>query len=668
VPESCSYSPNGRITLKWLRVIVNHNSSFCFSKAFFNVFYKLRFGVLIFFFLTFKGGGDMKSSRICFLEKTKGSGALATVFLLFLSVMSFTAVPVFAVDGLGLLELEGQPNNPGDTVVDDIVAGDDWASLYNDFVGSDGIPFTPDDDNTPGGSFIYTYILDSTVKAGTADLIYTKSKDIELIADWEHKTDFNTPPKDNIFNAAAAGYINPADGHFILYFMADRIANNGDAALGFWFLKSAVGLNPDGTFSGEHSDGDLLILGNSETVTGSEEVTIEIYEWQLGAPNNLVLLGSSTVGDEGRCGSATPHVGSGNACFNSNPGATGNFSWKYNFHPTTDPQVNYPENRLVFEGGIDITALGSAAPCFSTFIAETRSSTSLTADLKDLAMGSFEVCSVKLTKSCEVLGLSSNSDWFFDAVGTVTIENNGPIAYPADATATVTDTPVGDVIVSGQTPANPVDVGSLAAGATVDVSVDFLSNLNGFNNNASVTVTGGSGFSVSADSNTANCPGIMLDPALLLEKQCAVELVTTSTTPSMVALQVGFDGRVCNTGEIPLVVDLSDTTADGVTPLDQDVALDAPQPCSDVPGCTECVVGAAGNVCLSVPGVNGNAVCSAYSGTYKPESASSSVPGEVSFSDTVDAVAEQTPLMDALGATAPSAVQSATCDVCPPTP
>ena len=42
-------------------------------------------------------------------------------------------------------------------------------------------------------------------------------------------------------------------GHEFLFFGADRTAVNGAKDLGFWFFKSPVSLNDDGTFNGVHT-------------------------------------------------------------------------------------------------------------------------------------------------------------------------------------------------------------------------------------------------------------------------------------------------------------------------------------------------------------------------------------------------------------------------------
>jgi len=49
------------------------------------------------------------------------------------------------------------------------------------------------------------------------------------------------PDKDNLTNAFAAVSFD-ASGNQRLYFGADRVANNGDAQIGFWFFHNTVKL------------------------------------------------------------------------------------------------------------------------------------------------------------------------------------------------------------------------------------------------------------------------------------------------------------------------------------------------------------------------------------------------------------------------------------------
>ena len=66
--------------------------------------------------------------------------------------------------------------------------------------------------------------------------------------------------KNDIAHAFAAAYDH--DGDLIVYFGLDRYASNGDAQVGFWFVKGAVGLTggpANGGFTGQHTIGDILV-------------------------------------------------------------------------------------------------------------------------------------------------------------------------------------------------------------------------------------------------------------------------------------------------------------------------------------------------------------------------------------------------------------------------
>jgi hypothetical protein len=63
----------------------------------------------------------------------------------------------------------------------------------------------------------------------------------------------------------------------VIYFGADRFANAGDAALGFWFFKNDVGLAENGKFSGEHAIGDVLV--QVDFVQGGTNSQVQIFQW-----------------------------------------------------------------------------------------------------------------------------------------------------------------------------------------------------------------------------------------------------------------------------------------------------------------------------------------------------------------------------------------------------
>src|SRR5262249_56363811 len=70
--------------------------------------------------------------------------------------------------------------------------------------------------------------------------------------------------KNDITHAYAAAYIDPSNGHLLLYAGLDRFDNSGDATAGFWFFKNNIGQNPNVTQNGghpfvrTHPTGDIL--------------------------------------------------------------------------------------------------------------------------------------------------------------------------------------------------------------------------------------------------------------------------------------------------------------------------------------------------------------------------------------------------------------------------
>ena len=77
--------------------------------------------------------------------------------------------------------------------------------------------------------------------------------------------------------------------------------------------------------------------------------------------------------------------------------------------------------KVLFEGGVNITQIfeGSTAPCFASFLAETRSSTSVSAVLKDFVLGAFPVCGVNITANCPSSRINPNETGFIYTFGQV---------------------------------------------------------------------------------------------------------------------------------------------------------------------------------------------------------------------------------------------------------
>lgn len=417
------------------------------------------------------------------------------------------------VDDIDIFELDGNPQN------DAASTGDDWGTFFPG--------------GGTGGSQARTFVNDGT---GTSIFTTGGSKDENPISKWKH-TNGSVPDKNDILNAYAAAY--NINGELIVYFGADRFSNDGDANIGFWFLQSEVGPKPDGTFSGEHKDGDIFVV--SGFTSGGQTSEIAVYKWVGNdATGSLQLVASST---NAACVADASGTKTACAIANSSPVAS---PWP--FTPKSGSSGTFPVASF-FEGGVNVTALLGETPCLSTFLVETRSSTSLTAQLKDFARGTFSLCGMSMTKACDAGRLTANGTSFeYDAKGTVT--NTG--------VGTLYDVVVSDTPPGSNTPVT-FNLGTIAGGATAcwpnpnDCNQVFTFNTgttNGPTNTASAaaaTAPGGAK-TLTAEASDA-CPVVPTNPALSLTKTCATDLTETS---NMVAVQVSFQGQACNTGDIPL--------------------------------------------------------------------------------------------------------------------
>jgi hypothetical protein len=137
--------------------------------------------------------------------------------------------------------------------------------------------------------------------------------------------------------------------------------------------------------------------------------TIEVYRWNGGANGSLgqTPIYSST---QATCSSA---LAGDLACAMVNSGAL------------TPPWLTQPKGggqalgaNQFFEGGLNVTdalaaAGGGPVPCFATFLADTRSSTSPTATIFDFAVQSFPTCGkleVKKYIDVNANGVADNGD------------------------------------------------------------------------------------------------------------------------------------------------------------------------------------------------------------------------------------------------------------------
>jgi hypothetical protein len=422
------------------------------------------------------------------------------------------------------------------------------------------------------------------------------SKDPNPISPWSYAVT-GSPNKDTINAAYAAAYTQ--GGAFTLIFGADRLSPNGDANIGIWFFQQKVVPNGSGSFTGAHADHDIFVI-SSFTVGGGTS-NVSVFEWDHTCASGVKNPGPGQCADSNlrtlALATGSGVCGSSPYCATTNPVATTS---------TWEGSLASP---LFFEGGVNLTAAFSAVgitqlPCFSSFLVETRSSQSTTSVLKDFLAGGFPVCGMSLTKSCgtpavtaggtainyPVNGLVTNTGvgtlynvTVFDTIGSLT---------PA---TTCTSPGCDTIFVVNNTPNSP-NLGSSTLGAgetgtwsdsstTTSLSQPDVAIAKGSTSSAS-----GATLDVTSSSPAQQTCMTTVSTSLTVTKLC-----TTSLNASA-QVQVGFSGKVCNTGPSQVT---------GVS------LVDYPSNSSSGNSVTS-------NFTLAPAGAAGGADCASYSGTYSP--------------------------------------------------
>jgi hypothetical protein len=396
-------------------------------------------------------------------------------------------VAAFAVHTEGVFELEGN------AVDDAAVAGDDWANVFAGTDSADDTSFTAEPN--PQASFF----------TGGG------SKDPQDLPAWKWKDDVGgLPDKSNIRDSYAASYTDATSGDELLYFGADRFDGSGDAAIAFWFLQDEAAQTPanasSGTFTGVHTDGDVLVISNFSN--GGAVSTITVYKWdpsctKASGPNpgngdcGAANLRVVTTSDTADC-SAVAAGDDACAIVNNAGDAPNTAPW-----PFTDKSgsTTFLPGEL-FEGGINLTALDLGGECFATAIAETRTSTSPTSVLKDFTIGPFGDCEAGMTTQASKLNNATPPAPV--AAGTVT--PGTPVFDIATITGTGTTPPIDptgtvDFFLCGPGKANPVTADGCPATATPDTAVGTDKPVSGGSN-----TTDGISTATSDNVNTAGSP------------------------------------------------------------------------------------------------------------------------------------------------------------------
>ena len=375
-----------------------------------------------------------------------------------------------AVHDTGIFQLDGDAQTSTNTAGTP-AALDDWDKVCNQVTGG-GLAGCGTTAVTSGATAVSW-----TAEPNPNSSIFTGggSKDPIDINQWAWKDGAGgLPDKDNLEHGFAARYSAPPSTNCpsggnptceLIYFGSDRFDNSGDAQLGFWFFQNRITLGSNKVggasgFNGIHMNGDVLVI--SDFSIGGTISTITVYTWDssclaAGKPSycgdtNLHLQETS---DAANCVTAGPDDA---FCGLVNPKDGVVAPW-----PFLDKSSNstYLQGEFL-EAGINLSLLPNIAnECFASFLAETRSSQSTTATLKDFVLGNFGNCVATMSTQVSSAGPVTPGTAVHDTAtvvgnqpsktpsGTVTFFLCGPIATGACDGTTNVGTKIGTGTLSG---------------------------------------------------------------------------------------------------------------------------------------------------------------------------------------------------------------------------
>lgn len=409
----------------------------------------------------------------------------------------------------------------------ELAAGPDWDQVY--------AAWDADNDTkcTALGLVECTFVED-----GIGPSIFTigSTKDHLPLSGWRH-TSGASPDKGEIINAYAAKGI-AADGDQLIYFGMDRYAVDGSTDIGFWFFQNEVSVNPDGTFTGDHAEGDVLILGTF--TQGGAASNIRVFNW-VGDPETGTAVGPT--GAFGDCAAA----GIGDEGCATVNNASISVPWTYTFKGSA--KSGWVPAGGFFEGGLNLTEAGLDG-CFSTFLAETRSSPELSAILKDFALGDFEACDTGLITTPSdaqgaALPLNSETELREAQLGTGAAGVGVTDSALLDVTGTDTWSGTLDFYLCG-----PFAAGSTCDADGVLISSDAISSADGTDTYTSgVANLTEAGYYCWRGEFTSSTDGVP-DAADASEGECFVVLPVQPTITTNATAAVAIDGSIDDTATL----------------------------------------------------------------------------------------------------------------------
>jgi uncharacterized repeat protein (TIGR01451 family) len=338
----------------------------------------------------------------------------------------------------------------------------DWDQIFAD-AGSPAIHGSGTFTNGPTSHALAGSFLSDEL---TGDDIYTGggTKDTLGVNGWLFKTG-KPQDKDEITDAFATAYTDPNNGHLLLYAGLDRFSSSGDSTAGFWFFQNKIAKSTNANvggngapFTGVHSDGDILLV--SDFTIGGSASTIHVFRW----------TGNDATGSLVALNNGNPINGDTFAIVNGGPVAV---PWSY----TDKSGSTKPQAGEFLEEGVDLTDLGLQG-CFSSFLAETRSSQSPTATLSDFVIGGFPLCSLAAPQFAGLSKFDTFTNQGDLVTYPITVQNTGAMPLFIQS---VNDSLLGNIVANHtlQAPVAPVTSISsafnfgtpLASGASLTIFV-----------------------------------------------------------------------------------------------------------------------------------------------------------------------------------------------------
>jgi len=446
----------------------------------------------------------------------------------------------------GTFELEGLSNA---NILDAVGASPtDWSALFDVPASELDTNYTNDSDAvrpTPKATlpadvlragFFRDFTIGST-SDGTA--FTTGTKDIQNISgggvnsgQWQCKKVNNVSDKGDVLNAYAA--IQRHDnGDIMLVMGVERASSDGTSKVGFWFLQDrtvdcAATSGSAVTFTGNHVDGDLLVVINFSQ--GGNNPTAVIYKWVGNATTGSLQL----VTTGGTCS-----VGTADDCATTNQTQTlthtaggGDVPW-FTQTKTSGSGFGHDLGPLqFFEAQVNMTR-NNLQRCFNRFMANTRQSDSTSSTVFDYIVGDFNVCGFNATKSCTGSSVTSGTD--VNYTYKVNVANTGIAALDH---VTVTEQVQGCTVTSSNDE-------TIAGGANKDFNISCSNVGLGFNNIAKVDAKDDDGNALSsktvqADADDFGACALNVTSDIAMTSQCDNVVLVTANNRLGLSATIGM--------------------------------------------------------------------------------------------------------------------------------